>query len=521
MAQMLAAYYSKGANNEKFFANLNIANYKDIDEFNEQCPEITFTTYLNKFDVIYIDMNTINRKYKSYLETNPQDKIFTLPQYLQYLVINELKENSTFAEILDNNKIGKTDLADALVALNQEESIGKPTFIFIMDEWDLIYREYRDDVKLQKEFIEFLKGLFKDTDSVNCFSLVYLTGILPIKKYNSQSALNNFIEYNMLTPEPYEEYFGFTEDEVATIVQQPFCRISQAVLKKWYQGYELAGRDIYNPNSVSLAVSSGKCRSYWGHTTSNEEVVRLINMNFKGIKDDIITLIEGARVKFNCGNFQNDMVNINDKNDALCLLVCLGYLGCVDDKSEYEDETESSSNKIAYVPNTELKECWKDIIRKQDWYHRIKAVQRSEELLKAIKEQDGETVARLIQEIHTSPAVALLEYNNEKALTYCVMAGLMWSTLDDYTYHKEAQAGEGRVDLVYKPRLKSLTQPVILIEFKYGHSAEEALAQIKNKKYDTQFINIEEYNTVLMVGINYDTKTKEHQCVIEKRTRLS
>ena len=173
-----------------------------------------------------------------------------------------------------------------------------------MDEWNLIYREYQNETALQEKFIEFLRGLFKSDDGISCFALAYLTGILPIKKYNSQSALNGFDEYNMLSPGDYAPYFGFTEDEVAKIVKSPNCKVSHQNLKEWYEGYKIKGVDIYNPNSVCKAVSRNECISYWSKTSSNEEVVRLINTDFDGIKKDIMNLIEGVRVQFDFTNFQ-------------------------------------------------------------------------------------------------------------------------------------------------------------------------------------------------------------------------
>ena len=251
--------------------------------------------------------------------------------------------------------------------------------------WDLIYRDYRNDTKLQEDFIELLRGLFKSDGGKACFTLAYLTGILPIKKYNSQSTLNNFKEYNMLTPEPFETYFGFTE-EVAEIVKSPDCTLSHQELKKWYKGYKLNGIDIYNPNSVVSAVSRNECISYWSKTSSNDEVSRLINMDFDGVKKDVMNLIEGARVLFNFSNFQNDMVTIKNKNDVFSLLVCLGYLGCSDIGSD-------SDYKQAYVPNKEIKQALMGIIKDQEWYERIENFKRSEGLLKAILELDATTVA--------------------------------------------------------------------------------------------------------------------------------
>jgi hypothetical protein len=227
-------------------------------------------------------------------------------------------------------------------------------------------------------------------------------------------------------------------------------------------------------------------------------------MDFQGIKEDIINLIEGDEVTFNCANFQNDMVTIKDKNDVFSLLVCLGYLGC--------SETKSQFRKVAYVPNTEIKAVLMDIVREQNWYERMETIKRSENLLKAIKELDGSTVATIIQELHNSSAVSLLDYNDEESLTYCVMTGLLWSTLDDYSYHREEQAGKGRVDLVYEPLTRR--HPLILIEFKYDGSTEEAIAQIKTQEYFKRYTR--QYRDIIIVGINYSTKTKEHQCLIEK-----
>ena len=374
-----------------------------------------------------------------------------------------------------------------------------------MDEWDLIYRDYRDENALQEKFIDFLRGLFKSKDGQACFALAYLTGILPIKKYNSQSALNVFKEYNMLAPEPYEQYFGFTEEEVATIVANPSCKLSHQDLKNWYEGYKLNGIDIYNPNSVISAVCDGKCKSFWSGTASNEEVIRLINLNFKGIKSDITKLIDGIKIPFSSNNFQNDMVSIKDKDDIFSLLVCLGYLGCIEKRNGL---------KSAYVPNQEIKQTLLSIVKRQKWSKRTTIVKRSEDLLKAIiKQQDGEKVAEIIQEVHNSSAVSLLDYNSEESLTYCVMTAMQWATLDIYDYYREEQSGKGRIDLVYDP-VEVDDYPLIIIEFKYGKSAEEALEQIKAQEYYQRYT--ERYRKIILVGINYSKDTKEHECVIEK-----
>ena len=494
-ADMLLAYYSKAYTGQNIFDKLEIAN------------KPSYAEHLNKYNVLYIDMNSIRDSYIAYIEDEDlQVKgVSSIVDYLQYSVIEELKENKEYANILsESRKVGKKNLSSAL---NEICNHTKEQFILIMDEWDLICRDYRNEPELLEKFIEVMRGLFKSKSGQACFALAYLTGILPIKKYNSQSALNVFKEYNMLSPEPYEKYFGFTEEEVAEIVKLPQCKISHQALKEWYEGYKLNGIDIYNPNSVVSAVSDGKCKSYWSGTSSNEEVVRLINMDFDGVKNDILNLIEGGKVVFDCGNFQNDMVTIENKNDIFSLLVCLGYLGCSN------IEGDNNNFKIAYVPNKEIKQALVSIIRTQEWYERMETIKRSENLLKAILELDGTTVGQLIQDVHNSPAVTLLDYNDEESLTYCVMTGLLWSTLGKYISRREEQAGKGRTDLVYEPILNGTT-PLILIEFKYDGSAEEAIAQIKKQEYFKRYTR--QYRDIIIVGINYSTKTKDHQCLIEK-----
>ncbi|MBQ3683205.1 MAG: AAA family ATPase [Succinimonas sp.] len=491
-AHMLSAYFSKGYAGQNIFDGLEIT-HKD-----------SFPEHLNKYDVIYIDMNSINSRYNNYLKNEKVHGVASLADYLEYSIITELREQQDFAACFEKHNIKNTGL---LVALSSLQNDLNAQFIFIMDEWDLVCREYRNDEQLQKDYIDLLKDLFKTDDGQACFVLAYLTGILPIKKYNSQSALNTFLEYNMLEPEPFERYFGFTETETAEIAARPSCKLSQEELKDWYEGYRLNGIDIYNPNSVVSAVQDGRCKSYWSRSSSNEEVAQLINMNYAGVKSDILNLIEGGRVQFDTSNFQNDMVSINSKDDVLCLLAYLGYVGC-------ESVKNSDVLKIAYVPNKEIRSVLTGIVRKQNWYERMDTIERSENLLKAIKSLDGNKTAELIQEIHNSPAVSLLDYNDEESLTYCVMTGLLWSTLDDYTCHREEQAGKGKVDLVYEPNIKGAA-PLILIEFKYGKSAEEALKQIKTQEYFRRYTKLYTKN-ILLAGINYDPKSKNHQCLIEK-----
>jgi hypothetical protein len=148
-AHMLSAYYSKGYAGKNIFEKLEIANKPSFEE------------HLNKYNVIYIDMNSICGLYKGYLKNKKVSGVETLIDYLEYAIINDLKECEDFAECLKKHEIENTGLLNALSNLRKDLNA---QFIFIMDEWDLVYRDYRNDTQLQEDFIDLLRGLFKSDD---------------------------------------------------------------------------------------------------------------------------------------------------------------------------------------------------------------------------------------------------------------------------------------------------------------------------------------------------------------------
>ena len=459
-------------------------------------------------------MNSILGGYRDYLtdhKNSASGVAEDIVDFLKYQTIRELCEVASFKTLLENDRVSCLSLYTAFKTLYRNGI----RFVLIMDEWDLFYREFRDDTALLKKFIDLLRDLFKSADGQKCFYFAYLTGILPIIKDNSESSLNTFDECTMLNPEPLERFFGFTEEDVQEIVRLPFCRLDAAELREWYEGYKLNGVDIYNPNSVVNAVMKNKCRSYWSGTRSSEEVIRLINLNFRGIKEDILKLLNGDPVYFTSGGFKNDMTGISSKDDVLSLLACLGYIACTDQKTEAPNGRRKIV-KSAFVPNEEIRENLDEIIEAQDWYDGLTTlVRRSHNLYQAILDLDGKRAAAIIQEIHNSPDISLLSCNSEESLTYCVMSGLSLATVKRYKARREEQSGKGRLDLVYEP-LQDPSVAVILIEFKYGVSAEEAIKQIKGQEYYREYLDSR--RSMIIAGINYNPKTKKHECLIEKMT---
>lgn len=217
------------------------------------------------------------------------------------------------------------------------------SFVILIDEWDCLFREYESNKEAQKQYLDFLRVWLKDKEYVG---LAYMTGILPIKKYGSHSALNMFTEYSMTNPREMAGYFGFTEDEVKKL-----CEIYQRSFDEtqaWYDGYDLVMFDgtvqktyaMYSPKSVVEAMLSGVYDNYWNQTESYEALKVYIQMNYDGLKEAIVRMLAGDRVQINTGTFSNDMTTFETKDDVLTLLVHLGYLSY-----HWPDKTVTIPNK--------------------------------------------------------------------------------------------------------------------------------------------------------------------------------
>lgn len=218
-ADMLTAYYSKGCDSEQIFSGLKIGSRED------------FKKYLNQYDVIHLDVQW----FLSNVET--ADKLI---EYMTKSVLAELKE--IYPQQL-SEKVQM--LPDALSRIRE---LTGHKFVIIIDEWDVLIRDEAANQKVQEAYINFLRGMFKGTEPTKYIALAFLTGILPIKKLKTQSALNNFEEFTMLNAKAFSEYVGFTDEEVRGLCRR-YGRDYEAV-KRWYDGYLLDGRPVYNPKAV-------------------------------------------------------------------------------------------------------------------------------------------------------------------------------------------------------------------------------------------------------------------------------
>ena len=465
-ANMLCAYYDRSCDSRALFANLEISH------------DPSFEKYLNKFPVIKLDITDFTTKF----EDGPS-------------IIDKMQEalkadvRAAYPNIVPDGF--DDDFMEMLIKINQATG---DSFIMVIDEWDAICRESGDDT--MEAYLNWLRRMFKGSNTLRVFAGVYMTGILPIKKYSKQSALNNFVEYSVTSPMGEERFFGFTREEVRRLCEEQGRDYDE--LAKWYDGYSIGRQSsIFNPNSVILALRAGRCDSFWQATASYELVATYIDMNYDGLKDDIIYMLSGGRCEVNTTNFSNDMHDVRSKDEVLTVLIHLGYLAY--DYLERE----------CWIPNYEVRREMENAVGSSGW--RIAAaIGNSKRLLKETLAGNADYVAEAIDKAHDENT-SILSYNDENSLA-CVLTVAYIYAQNDYVIHRELATGKGYADLVLVPR-RNVDKPAIVLELKYEKDVDAAIAQIRRKTYVSK---IEQYTgDILLVGINYDRKSKRHTCSIE------
>ena len=370
-------------------------------------------------------------------------------------------------------------------------------FIFLIDEWDCVMRERQESEAMQKQYLDFLRDLLKDQPYV---ALAYVTGILPVKKYGQHSALNMFWEYSMTNQKMLEEYTGFTEEEVKELCGRYDMDFEE--ISSWYDGYRFKNyKHIYNPKSVVEAMTCRDCSNYWTSTETYEALKIYMEMDFDGLRAEIVQMLGGGRVRVNTRSFQNDMRNFNTKDDVLTLLIHLGYLG-------YD-----SNEKEAFIPNKEIIEEFENAMSVGGWPNVMNVLKASEKLLEDTLRGDAESVAKELDKAHCEVA-SILTYNDENSLG-CAIGLAYYSARKDYKLIRELPAGKGYADIAFLP-LPHTNKPAMVVELKYDRSVSAAIQQIKDRQYMQA---LEGYTgEILLVGVNYNKANpdKPHSCVIER-----
>ncbi|MCD7921038.1 MAG: ATP-binding protein [Clostridiales bacterium] len=471
-AMMLSAYYDRSCDSHSLFDDLEISREQSYEE------------YINRFDVIYLDIT---------LFLTLTERMEDVISCIQQSVIGELTE--AFPGCV---KEGTVSLPAALLSINQKAG---NRFIIIVDEWDALFREAKQKEYLQGEYLRLLRGLFKGGPAMKkAVAGAYMTGILPIKKYGTESALTDSREFTMTDPDMLAPYVGFTESEVHALCEKHGMDFDE--MKQWYDGYSFSVlQSVYSPNSVMTAIERRVFRSYWKKTETYESLKNYITANRDGLKDAIVSMLGGIRVQIDTGTFQNDMISMKSRDDILTLLIHLGYLSY--------DEQESAVR----IPNLEIADAFRTAVKETGWAGVSEALAESDKLLKSTIAGDSDAVADVLENIH-SASCSVLEYNDENSLS-CALTIAYYTAQNYYNIVREFPAGKGFADLAFIP-YKNVDKPAMIVELKYDKSADAAIRQIKEKRYDGALRNYG--GELLLVGINYNSKngSKKHECVIER-----
>lgn len=464
-ANMISAYYDRTVDGTELFQGLQIAKAKD--GMSKQ----------GKYDVIKINM-------QEFL-SNSAD-VQGLIRLLSKAILRDLRKAYPHVDYLmpDHLMFSMRDI--------YEET--KRHFVIIIDEWDCIFREYPHDEQAQRAYLDFLRDWLKDKTYI---ALAYMTGILPIKKYGTHSALNMFTEFSMEHPDQLASFVGFTESETKALCQK--YQMDFAECRAWYDGYAFPNcSHIYSPKSVVDAMLAHRFGSYWNKTETYEALQVYIDLNENGLRDAVIKMMGGGRQKIDTGTFQNDMTTFHSADDVMTLLVHLGYLG-------YDIEREE-----VFIPNNEVMREYVNATKNgKEWEIISRSIKASDALLQAVWDKNAEAVAKGVEAAHLE--TSHLQYNNENALSYTISLAF-YSARRYYNVIREMPAGKGFADLAFLPRPQHADKPALVIELKWNQDAETAIQQIEDKHYSE---TLQDYaGKVLLVGINYDKKTKKHWCKI-------
>ena len=405
-AQMLCAYYDHTCDSHSLFDGYEISK----DE--------NYTTYMNQYQVIYLDMTNLLGK------TKPEN----LVQFI---------EDSIATEILAVYPNVKKGMSFDQTLLNTVETTNKK-FIMIIDEWDAPIRETPE---ISEKYLNFLRMLFKSSGTTSkIFAAAYMTGILPIKKMKGQSAVSDFKEYSVLNPGKFAKYTGFTEEEVKQLCEQKGLDFDKT--KKWYDGYSFGSEtSIYNPFSVMSAIDTGEFESYWKQTSAAENLITYMEVEIQKEKSElqakILKLAAGENLEVDVSNFNNDCENFNSDDDVLTLLIHLGYLS-------YDKNT-----KRVRIPNEEIRTEFNKLLKKDKYTKLAELINRSEQLLADTFAGNGDAVAEAIEKVRATN-YAPAHYNNEQSLRYAVKFAYI-ICVDRYMKVEELASGKGLADVVYIP----------------------------------------------------------------------
>ncbi len=479
-ANMIASFFSDSRDSADVFDKLNIGSIREYESFR------------NKYRVVHISFADISRQcvtYEQYISRIEKRLMKDLKQEYPYIAF-EMEESAV----------------DLFMDIYSQDSSVR--FLFILDEWDFIFHQPFAQENDKRDFLAFLRSLLKDRPYVQ---LEYMTGILPIAKYASGSELNMFVEYTMASEERFSAYFGFTEKEVDALYERyeknvkKERHVTREGLREWYNGYyKKAGGHLYNPRSVVVALTNNNLGNYWTSAGPYDEIFYYIKNNVDAVRDDLALMVSGIPASARVREYAAVSMQLKTKDEIFSAMVVYGFL--------------SYENGYVSVPNRELMERFDEMLQKEaslGYVHRL--AKESERMLKATLHGDTKTMSEILELVHDTET-PLLQYHNETELAAVVNLAYL-AARDQYDVEREDKSGIGYVDFIFYPKTDMYADCIIL-ELKVDHTPQEAVLQIRNRKYDLRFRGKcgeqpKYHGKILAVGIGYNKKQKKHRCIVE------
>ena len=472
--------------NKKLFENLKISNSEYMSE-------------QGKYPVIFISLKDLKEDTWEECIESIKDimyKIFNEYSFLrEKLNVVEKRQFDKIWEITGNERNFKTSLLDLSNYLNKY--YGEKAIILI-DEYDApIINAF--DKGYYNEAVNFFQTFYSSALKTNN-SLKYgiLTGITRIIKEGIFSGLNN-LYVNTILSRDYSEYFGLLESEVVEILDYFNMKYKIEEVREWYNGYIFGENEVYNPWSIVNYVREKEIKAYWANVSGNTLLENMLNHAGESVYEDLKRFTDGESIKKYISDGTTIKSLLSNDDEIWQLLLYSGYL-TKDEKQEKESDSNVYNLKI---PNKEIRKYFGNMFLNRFFGTEVK----TNILIKALEGGDIKKFEETLGEIMIN-MLSHFDLDKEMEKIYQVfMIGLVGFLMGKYEIISNDESGYGRYDLAMIP-IKS-NEKAYLMEFKISktkkgmeESAEKALKQIDEKKYDTK-LKARGIKNILKIGIAF------------------
>ena len=473
-----------------------------------KCGE-KYRAYQGKFPVIFLTFKDV--KFNTWNDTINKIKNLLQAEYGRHQELLESShlaeyEKEYFSKVL-NGTASEVDLSSALENLSRMLTAHyNKAPVIIIDEYDAPIQEgYSKD--FYDEIIGFMRnffsGAFKDNKNI---SFGFLTGILRIAQESIFSGLNN-LSVNSVMDDDYEQYFGFTSEEVHSMMKYYGFTRKENELKEWYDGYRFGNTEIYNPWSVINYISKGCVPlAYWVNTGKSEILEDVLKASDEGISEKLLLLLQGDKLVSKIDLNVIYRLLTEDPGNIFSLLVVAGYLK-VDKKTVQNDGSYLCEISI---PNKEIAAVYKNEILS----HLVKngAVSRNTAnmISESLYSADYETLQKAIKE-YLDKTISFYDAGSE-GFYHGLVLGLAALMDDHYKIKSNRESGDGRYDIALIPRENKYPGIIMELKWKTGLSyeeleklSEEALNQINDNRYATE-LHEDGIESLIKLGIAFSGK---------------